>query len=208
MSTDALFETPAAGGAPVSLVAGHELGRADATQGEGVNSVRPVLDIHVTGIPQPQGSKKGFVAGERTIVKGRPAVINARAVVVDDNKEKLRTWRDDVKAGAQEAILAREGTGDCFATISGPVGLDVTFLMQRPKGHYGTGRNAGILKDSAPKRPTTMPDVDKLLRSTLDALKAVAVYQDDAQVVTVTGRKVYATGAPGAHIHVFTGDNA
>jgi Holliday junction resolvase RusA-like endonuclease len=195
--TDALFETPAVGTAPVVPAAVHEAGQTGLTQGEGVSSVRPVLDIHVTGIPQPQGSKKGFVNPR-----------SGRAIIVDDNKKTLRTWRDDVKAGAQEAILAREGTGDCFAMLGGPVGLDITFLMPRPKGHYGTGRNAGVLKDSAPKRPTTKPDIDKLMRSTLDALRDVGVYVDDSQVVTLTGRKVYANGAPGAHIHIFTGDTA
>ena len=35
--------------------------------------------------------------------------------------------------------------------ILGEVHIKVWFCMPRPKGHYGTGRNDGRLKDSAPR---------------------------------------------------------
>lgn len=148
-----------------------------------------VFDIHVVGLPAPQGSKKGFIAG-------------GRAVVVDDNKPRLRTWRQDVKEaalGAQELHTFPEP----WTPMAGPLELDVTFLMPRPKHHYRTGRNAHLLRDAAPPRPAGKPDVDKLLRSTLDALTAAGLYRDDSQVVTLTGRKVYTTGHPGAVISIY-----
>ena len=69
--------------------------------------------------------------------------------------------------------------------------VDITFHRARNKGHYGTGKNAHLVKDSAPAHPTVKPDVDKLSRSVLDALTGI-VWVDDAQVVDKTVRKRYA----------------
>lgn len=74
--------------------------------------------------------------------------------------------------------------------MDGPLRLALTFFRPRPKGHYGTGRNAGVLKDSAPDFPTTKPDGLKLARSVEDALTGV-VYLDDALIVEGVQRKRY-----------------
>lgn len=147
------------------------------------------LEIHVVGVPAPQGSKKGFIAG-------------GRAVVVDTNQPRLRTWREDVKHAALGAIELHT-LPDPWQPLTGPVELDVTFLMPRPKHHFRTGKHAHLLRDNAPAAPAGKPDVDKLLRSSLDALTAAGLYRDDAQVVTLTGRKVYTLGHPGAVINVY-----
>ena len=140
------------------------------------------VSFTVYGTPAPQGSKRAFVAG-------------GRAVVVDDNKPKLRSWRQDVRKAALDAgpQMSRE-----------PVDVSVTFFLARPKGHYGTGRNAGVVRGSAPRHPAVKPDLDKLLRSTLDGLKEAGVYHDDAQVVIVAGVKEYCRRdqAPGAFITI------
>jgi Holliday junction resolvase RusA-like endonuclease len=75
--------------------------------------------------------------------------------------------------------------------LEGPLGLAVVFNITRPKGHFGTGRNAGALKDSAPYWPTVKPDATKLLRGLEDALTGV-VWRDDAQVVEQAVTKRYA----------------
>lgn len=66
----------------------------------------------------------------------------------------------------------------------GPVGVSATFTFKRPQKHYLRGE----LREDAPEccYPAKRGDVDKLLRSTLDALTG-PVIKDDAQVVTVTG---------------------
>lgn len=74
--------------------------------------------------------------------------------------------------------------------IFGPVALDVIFYLPRPKSHYGTGKNANKLKNSAPTYVTTNPDIDKILRSALDSLTGIA-FRDDSQVVSITARKTY-----------------
>lgn len=144
--------------------------------------------FEVPGIPQPQGSKKAFVIRDKATHK-------ARAVVVDDNRAKLRDYR------AALADAARQAWGD--EVHRGPLYLTVTFRLCRPKSHYG---KAGNVLTSAPAIPQTKPDVDKLLRAVLDALTGI-VYADDAQVAFVVGRKVYSETAA-TRVHVETIEDA
>lgn len=126
--------------------------------------------VVVRGVPAPQGSKRGFVVGNR-------------AVLVESSA-KVRPWREDVRHAAQE----------CFEQpLVGPVSVEVVFLLPRPKS-VSTKRRP---------LPTVKPDLDKLLRSTLDALKSAGVYGDDSQVVQVACSKVYAEDQPsGAVIEI------
>lgn len=80
------------------------------------------------------------------------------------------------------------------------VKLSASFYFQRPKSHYGTGRNAKILKDSAPEHHTQAPDVDKLVRLISDALTIARVIEDDKFIVDERGRKFWTQGEPGTHI--------
>jgi crossover junction endodeoxyribonuclease RusA len=98
------------------------------------------LRLEVAGIPVPQGSKR--------VVAGR---------LIDANQGALRPWRASVTAAcAQSMSIAR-----IAAPIDGPVSVHVAFRMPRPKSHYGTGRNAGQLKDTAPVLSASRPDLDK-----------------------------------------------
>ena len=136
----------------------------------------PVV-LTVTGTPAPQGSKR-HVGGGRMVEMSR----------------NVKPWREAVKAAALES-----GCG----LLYGPVRVDVTFYLKRPAGHYGTGRNAGTLKGSAPRHPKVKPDIDKLARSTLDGLTGVLL-ADDAQVIQLAAAKKYAPAAqrPGAVIRI------
>lgn len=82
---------------------------------------------------------------------------------------------------------------------AGAVALRVTFWLPRPASHFGTGRNRERLREAAPRVPTTRPDVDKLLRAVLDAMKGT-VYHDDGQVVSVHVIKSYCERRPGVLI--------
>jgi len=138
--------------------------------------------IRVHGTPAPQGSKRAF-AHKNT----------GRIVVVEQQHARVKSWR-------QAVIGAAGGTG--FG--DGPIMLTVTFWLNRPKGHYGTGRNAGKLKASAPRFPASMPDLDKLLRATMDALTAAGCWTDDSQVICCSAAKYYAPAgqSSGADIHI------
>lgn len=144
------------------------------------------LALDVIGTPAPQGSHRGFV-------------VNGRAVITQDNK-KTKPWRQDVKATA----LSELATLTPWTPYDGPVEVQITFRMPRPRYHYGTGRNANQLKATAPAFVDKKPDIDKLTRSTLDALTEAGVWRDDSQVASMVLTKEYATNQqPGAHILVF-----
>ena len=139
------------------------------------------IEIIVLGTPAPQGSKRGFAVKAKGEYTGKVAQVESSA--------KVKPWRMAVKYAAMGAM-----SWACERIpMTGAVVLDVTFRLPRPKGHYGTGRNTGLLKVTSPFHPNGRPDLDKLLRSTFDALGEAGVWGDDAQVVKVYGSKEYAT---------------
>jgi crossover junction endodeoxyribonuclease RusA len=85
--------------------------------------------------------------------------------------------------------------------ILGAVELRLGFDLPRPAGHYGTGRNAAVLKPSAPVHPITVPDLDKLVRCVSDAITDARLWADDSQVVSLVTAKRYGE-QPGVHITV------
>ena len=146
------------------------------------------IEIRVWGIPAPQGSKsvRGYVAG--------------RAILGESSKA-VAPWRVDVRAATQNQY-----TG---AVIDAPVSICATFLFARPKGHYGSGKNADRLKPSAPRHLTSVRhgDLDKLLRSTFDGLSQSAgggLITDDSLIVEVMANKRYVEDGelPGACLTV------
>ena len=137
-----------------------------------------ILDFKVFGQPATQGSKKAVPIYRN----GQPIVKDGRTLtrVVDDNP-KLSMWRQEVAQVAYPAF--REATDEEEPELlTGPIELTLTFSRPRPRSHYGTGRNAGKLKPSAPAYPITRPDTIKLARAVEDALTGV-VWRDDSQVV-------------------------
>ena len=60
--------------------------------------------------------------------------------------------------------------------------MTIVFIRPRPQGHYGTGRNEGKLKESAPRYLSKTPDTLKLGRAIEDAITGV-IWRDDSQVV-------------------------
>jgi Holliday junction resolvase RusA-like endonuclease len=147
----------------------------------------------VIGTPRPAGSKrqrpvfrKDRATGERVLVRsatGAPVVATA-----PDNPD-TKPWMNAVAEAAVFEWGPRE-----LAAIDGPVFLRLDFYFPRPDSHYGTGRNAGILKPGAPLYPTTAGyDVDKLSRAVLDALQGI-VFRNDRRVVRLHADRHY--GAP------------
>jgi Holliday junction resolvase RusA-like endonuclease len=73
--------------------------------------------------------------------------------------------------------------------------LTVWCYITRPRGHFGTGRNAGMLRPSAPPFPTERKrDWDNLGKLVSDALNDVA-YPDDAYVCNAHVFKRYSDRA-------------
>lgn len=127
-----------------------------------------LLDVFVPGIPKGSGSKRAWAFQDKS---GK-----IRANVAPANVKGQRDWQADVKTFAAD----NKNPGYAFPVI-GPVTLIIHFFLPRPQAHYGTGKNAGKLKASAPTKHTKIPDVDKLTRAVADAMKGV-IWKDDSQV--------------------------
>lgn len=145
-----------------------------------------LVEFTVWGKPEPRGSKQPFV-----LYTDRKEKIPARredgSIIVnmtDDNPES-KAWMNLVALHARRAWGGRAPVEE--------VALDVVcvFFLYRPQNHYGTGRNLRLVKDSAPARPITLPDLDKLARGTLDALTGI-VWRGDQQIIGLSLDKRYA----------------
>lgn len=122
----------------------------------------------------------------RFFVPGKPATAGSKrafrnpktgGVVVTEDCKRSRPWKDAVKAVALEAMHNREMFGRAV-----PLRVAFYFTLARPKGHFGTGRNADRLRPSAPRFPAIRPDLLKYARAVEDALTGV-VWHDDSQIV-------------------------
>lgn len=100
-----------------------------------------------------------------------------RAVIVDDNAVKLKPWRDAVSKAA-----------DLGVTFHDAVHLTATFYMPRPKS---------VKREY----PTTVPDLDKLMRALGDGMKDGGLIVDDSIICDENIKKRYADGCdPGVTV--------
>lgn len=157
-----------------------------------MNATTTAIEFVVIGTPQPRGSKTAMPVyrkgGEIVLKNGRPVIR-----YVDANK-KSGPWMNAVAKAARQVYAG--------PPLEGPVRLTVNLYFQRPKCHYGTGRNASVVKDSAPvKYHTQKPDRNKCIRAIEDALTGIA-YLDDSQVVCTPGHKLWTHGKSRVEIRV------
>lgn len=122
------------------------------------------ITFTVPGEAVPQGSMTAFKAGDKLRV-------------VHKNPKGLTAFRSDCRAAADRASAPY--------LEQGAVQLSATFVLSRPKSHFGSGRNSDVLKPGAPEWHTGQrPDADKLMRSLGDALTGVC-WKDDGQLARI-----------------------
>lgn len=138
----------------------------------------PGLVFTVYGTPATKGSLKPVPRGKH--------------FALVESHTTSKPWREAVKWAALQAIADREGTGDPFATLSGPVEVRVVFSFAKPKSAPKTRRTWPVTRSSG--------DVDKLLRNLFDALVDAGVMADDSQVVDVRAQKAFVGDYPSATI--------
>jgi Holliday junction resolvase RusA-like endonuclease len=73
--------------------------------------------------------------------------------------------------------------------------VHILAYLGRPKSHYGTGKNAGKLKPSAPRYPEVKPDVDNIVKFVYDALTGIC-WDDDKRIIGGESLKDYADDGP------------
>lgn len=134
------------------------------------------LSFDVVGTPAPQGSKRMVptAQGDR---------------LIETNHGHKRVWRGTV------AQAARAAHGDA-APLDGPLRVEITFRFSMPRSRPARVRTAGVAWK------TSAPDVDKLVRSTLDALTEAGAIADDARIAELVARKIEIVGWTGATIVV------
>lgn len=114
-------------------------------------------------------------------VRGTPApqgskrafVVAGKARLVEMSK-RVKPWRRAVVDESTRALAIRHGEA-----LDGPVSVSLEFVMPRPK---------------RTKHPacTSKPDLDKLVRATLDGLVIGGVIADDALVTRLVASKRFA----------------
>jgi Holliday junction resolvase RusA-like endonuclease len=136
-----------------------------------------MIEVYAEGRPAPQGS----------LTKGRGGSLR-------HSSRYLAAWREEIARTTRDHMGAR-------GPLLGPVRVRLVFELRRPLRHYrGRERGRGLAAPAIGAYPRT-PDLDKLIRSTLDALVLGGMIGDDAQVIDLEARKEYSSGQ-GAHIRV------
>lgn len=138
-----------------------------------------IAKFTVLGDPTPQGSKTKMPNG--AMLEGSSPDQRARRV----------NWRNAVATEAADIADATNGPHD------GDLSLVVSFRFPMPKSRNKAQRLAGVCwKNSA-------PDLDKLIRSVGDSLKAGGLITDDARIVAITATKLEVVGWTGATIELW-----
>lgn len=129
-----------------------------------------IISFTIPGVPQQQGSK----------------TFNRSTGFGYEANKNLAPWRKDAIACIRDAKGDHEGP-----LFVGPVQVTMVAFFPRPASHYGTGRNAGVLKPTAPTWHSSAPDADKVARALGDALTQSGLILDDRLIVAWDISKVY-----------------
>ena len=124
-----------------------------------------MINLFIAGVPQPKGSSRAFMA------HGRP--------IITSTNKNLKSWEGIVRNALGMASVD---------LIKGPVTVSLWFTLPQPQTRAAKPRSADPRKRIPV--PDTKPDLDKLVRGTLDALNKVA-FEDDARVVQLDAFKKY-----------------
>lgn len=144
--------------------------------------------------------------------------IIAKAFVHGEPKAqpRSRAFSRNGKAGVYDPGTAEGWKGAIAASLKSHAGraipdalrVDLIFYFPRPKSHFGTGRNAGKLKLTAPVWHTKKPDIDNLEKAVYDALSeksGIGLWKDDTQVVQSRPEKRFADDRPaGMQIDIYS----
>lgn len=139
-----------------------------------------MITVTVPGDPVPQGSLR----------------TGGRGQLFYSNAAYLKPYRTAV------ATAVKEAAGEAHETWTGPVTVRVLFIFERPKSHL---LKSGALRKGIAEEKLTPPDLDKLVRSILDAVTQSGVYADDSQVTVIKAAKDYGETAC-THLQISEGE--
>ena len=135
----------------------------------------------VIGLPAPQGSKSAFVRG------GRAVIVEGSS---KSGRDKHAAWRAAVADGARKALV------EAVDPFLGPTEVVMVFYLPLPA--------------SDPHRTlhTSVPDLDKIVRSTSDALVNAGLVKDDSLFWLISAKKGYARDGQWCGVHVELTDSS
>src|SRR5574343_858636 len=128
-----------------------------------------------------------FVVQGNPVAQGRPRFARIGNHVRAYDPATSRSWKEAVRWAVSDAMQGE-------AIHDWPLEVRMAFWFQRPKSHYGTGKNSGVLRPAAPRMHTSKPDAENCAKLLLDAMNGL-VYRDDSQVCRLIIEKIYADDA-------------
>lgn len=132
------------------------------------------IELRVTGLPVPQGSKTAFVVGKGS-AKPRAVVAEAGS---SERRQAHKNWRAAVAEAAAQWVAAGG------RLLDEPVRVDLRFYFPP------------IASDPFRVRHATKPDGDKLVRSVFDALVDGGLLSDDSRVWAHSCSKMHSSSVP------------
>lgn len=134
-------------------------------------------EFTILGLPAPQGSKTRMPNG--AMVEGSST----------SGRAKHKSWRAAVAETAADVWGDRPPLDEALFLV-------VTFRFPMPASRSKAIRERG----QCPK--TAMPDLDKLVRTLGDGLKAGGMVRDDARISTCWAKKIEVIGWTGASVWI------
>ena len=126
------------------------------------------VEFSVRGDPRPQPRPRAFL---------RPNAKFASMI----NPPLAEQWKLLVYGAAEQFVPP--------TPMPGPVTIALDFVFARPKIHFGSGKNSGTQKASAPFHHLKRPDLDNLAKAVKDLLTNMRMWADDSVVVSMSATK-------------------
>lgn len=137
------------------------------------------ITFAILGVPAPQGSKTAVRRGDRAhVIEGGSTV----------GRQKHRAWREAV-AWQSRRVAPK-------TPIDGPVKVAISFRMPMPASRPAHARHGGYQWHSV------KPDLDKLIRSTLDGIADGGVIVGDSRVAGIQAVALEVTSWTGAIVQI------
>ncbi len=133
-------------------------------------------------------------------IRGTPIAKKRPRFVTSVGKDGIFTRNVNIQQTEEGRFLWEILTQwDNKPVLKGALSMDCDFVFERPKSHFGTGRNSGKIKDSSPVFCDKIAkDVDNIVKMCQDCLNRY-LYLDDRQIVDVHGVKRWASPQERAH---------
>jgi Holliday junction resolvase RusA-like endonuclease len=87
--------------------------------------------------------------------------------------------------------------------LTTPIAISLEVYIQRPKSHYGTGKNKLVLKDKSPQYCIVKPDNDNIEKIVWDGLNKIA-FIDDCIIISNKTHKQWCYSDPRVEVTIYT----